>query len=794
MYAGLLGRGIVVGLTIAVVSPVRAQSRADDLAFYESKVRPLLIDHCYSCHSATASKLKGELRLDSPLAWKKGGASGPALVVGKPEESLIVQAVRRTHKDVAAMPPQKPLTADQVAVLVEWVKRGAPAPVETDSKGTAKVSIDEAKTRWPFTPLPATVPVPAVQSKANGLTEIDRFLLVKLEAKKLVPLGEADRKTLIRRVTYDLIGLPPTPEEIDAFENDKSQNAWPKVIDRLLASPHYGERWGRHWLDVVRYADTAGDNSDFPIPQMAKYRNWVIDAVNRDMPYDQFVKEQIAGDRMGGKDDAEKHSRIIATGYLANARRFGSRVDDYPQHLTIEDTIDNLGRAFLGMTLNCARCHDHKFDPLSTQDYYALYGIFNSSRYPWPGIELEQFQRDLVALAPADEVKKVFAERDAKRKQYDEEIKKLFEEKGKAKDDPERQAVQKKIDAVKKLQRESVNAPFPFPTAYAMAEGKTIGNANVQLKGDPGKAGEPVSRRFVSILGGHALPDDDSSSGRLALANWIASPENPLFARVMVNRVWQYHFGRGLVATPNDFGKQGAMPTHPELLDYLARSFITKGWSLKALHRQILMSQAYRRASIGDVPGIDTADPNNDLLSRFRRRRLDAESIRDGMLFVSGQLDATPGQEHPFPDPRTWNFTQHNPFRAVYDTNRRSVYLMTQRIARHPYLAIFDGADTSASTGTRITSTTALQSLYFLNDQFVHQRARGLAKQLADANSDFEKIDRAYRVLFGRLPTTDERAEGLDYLKTVTASTDTTVAWQSYLRSLLRLNEFVYIN
>jgi hypothetical protein len=786
--------GIVLGLTMAVAATACAQPSADDLAFYESKVRPLLIDHCYSCHSATASKLKGELRLDSPSAWMKGGASGPALVAGKPDESLIVQAVRRNHKDVEAMPPQKPLTADQVAVLVDWVRRGAPAPAENEITTGTKETIEDAKRRWPFTPVPATVPVPAVQSKIKGLSEIDRFLLAKLEAKKLIPLGEADRRTLIRRVTYDLIGLPPTPEEIDAFEKDPSPNAWAKVIDRLLASPHYGERWGRHWLDVVRYADTAGDNSDFPIPQMVKYRNWVIDAINRDLPYDQFVKEQIAGDRMGGKDEVEKHARIIATGYLANARRFGSRVDDYPQHLTIEDTIDNLGRAFLGMTLNCARCHDHKFDPISTRDYYALYGIFNSSRYPWPGIELQQFQKDLVALAPADEVKKVFAERESKRKQYDEEIKKLFEEKGKAKDDTGRQAVQKKIDAVKKQQRETVNAPFPFPTAYAMAEGMTIGNVNVQLKGDPEKAGEPVSRRFVSILGGHALPDDDSSSGRLALANWIASPENPLFARVMVNRVWHHHFGRGLVGTPNDFGKQGAVPTHPELLDYLARSFITKGWSLKSLHRQILMSQAYRRASIGDVPGIDMADPNNELLSRFRRRRLDAESIRDGMLFVSGQLDTTPGQEHPFPDPRTWNFTQHNPFRAVYDTNRRSVYLMTQRIARHPYLAIFDGADTGASTGARITSTTALQSLYFLNDQFVHDRAKGLAKQLANANSDAEKINRVYRVLFARPPTADERAEGLDYLKTVTASNDTTVAWQSYLRSLLRLNEFVYIN
>jgi hypothetical protein len=328
-----------------------------------------------------------------------------------------------------------------------------------------------------------------------------------------------------------------------------------------------------------------------------------------------------------------------------------------------------------------------------------------------------------------------------------------------------------------------------------MAEGKTIGHAKVQLKGDPAKPGNEVRRRFPEVLGGTPLPASDTSSGRLSLARWIASDKNPLFARVVVNRVWHHHFGRGLVATPNDFGKQGAAPTHPELLDYLARSLVGKGWSLKTLHREILLSQTYRRASIGEVRGSDSADPNNDLLSRFRIRRLDAESIRDAMLAVSGQLDRSRGTEHPFPDPRTWNFTQHNPFRAVYDTNRRSVYLMTQRIARHPYLAIFDGADTGASTGARITSTTALQSLYFLNDQFVHDRAKGLAQRvLKEAATEPDRISRCYQLLFARSPSAEESKEGLAFLQSAHDPENVTAAWESYLRALLRLNEFVYLN
>jgi hypothetical protein len=782
---------ITAGIWFLVLAPQLAAEEPH--ALYESRIRPLLIEQCYSCHSETTKKVKGDLKLDTPTAWLKGGSSGPAVVPGRPNDSPLIQAIRRNHKDISAMPPEKPLTREQISLLEDWVKRGAPAPAGPPPKKPTE-PISTAQQRWPFTLIPERIPVPKVQDTAWPLTNIDRFILAKLEAQHLRPVGEAEKRVFFRRVTFDLIGLPPSVEESDAFAKDASPEAYEKLVDRLLASPRYGERWGRHWLDVVRYADTAGDNSDFPIPQMVQYRDWVIDALNRDQPYNEFVRDQITGDLVPGGTERERQQRTIATGYLASARRFGSTVPDYPWHLTIEDTLDNLGRAFLGLSLNCARCHDHKFDPISMKDYYALYGIFQSSRYPWPGIELEQRQRDLVVFASADKVQAELTRREKANQKYAQELKLLDTQKRETPDKTRQAELQKQIDALRDAQRQDTGTPLPFPTAYAMAEGQKIGDAALQLKGDPGKPGAVVRRRFLEVLGGMALPESDKSSGRLALAGWITSPQNPLFARVMVNRVWHHHFGRGLVATPNDFGKQGADPTHPELLDHLARQFVEDGFSLKKLHKRILLSRVYRMASQGEVPGANTIDPNNELLHRFRLRRLDAESLRDSLLFVSGNLDLTRPGPHPFPPQQAWNFTQHKPFRAVYDHRHRSVYLIVQRIQRHPFLANFDGADTGASNANRVTSTTALQSLYFLNDSFVHEMAKDLAAKLQrDLGSDPERIRQAYRVLFARSPQPNEVKTGLAYLKKA-EETATENPMASYLRALIRLNEFIYLD
>src|SRR5262245_37065016 len=823
-----LPRGLVLIATLWAVPATRAEDKPDapdGVAFFEKKIRPLLVKHCHECHSADAKKLKGELRLDTRDGVRKGGTNGPAVVPGSPEKSLLLKAVR--HADEALkMPPKEKLSDADIADLEAWVKMGAPDP----RTAAAVAAIDQAKARdlWSLRPVGDPIP-PAVNDESWPLTSIDRFVLARLEAKGLKPVPSADKRALIRRATFDLTGLPPTPEEIYAFLADESPGAFARVVDRLLASPTYGERWGRHWLDVVRYADTAGDNSDYPIPQMVKFRDWVIAAINRDMPYDQFVTEQLAGDLLPATGGADRYAKLIATGYLANARRFGSYEEErYPWHLTIEDTIDNLGRTFLGLTINCARCHDHKFDPLSQEDYYALYGFFSSTRYPRPGIELDKVQRDFVPLAPVDQAAAAEARRKDRLAELAAKVKALTTEKSAADkalkeaekaDEKERKEkiaeakkrvddLTAKIKAAKKDQEDFEKVPFPFDTAYAVVEGKTegkrkVGNACVQIKGDPERLGREVPRRFPTVLGGQGLAPDAKGSGRLELAKWITDRKNPLTARVMVNRIWQYHFGRAIVPTPSHFGKPGPPPSHPELLDYLASQFVDSGWSAKAMHRRIMLSRAYQLSSQDDELNAKV-DLGNELLWRFNRRRLDAESIRDSLLAVSGALDQSPGRPHPFPAMPTWDFTQHKPFKAVYDTDQRSVYLMTQRIQRHPFLALFDGPDTNASTATRVTSTTPLQALYLMNDPFVHALATGLARRLvAERPHDPGRIVYAYELLFARPPTSEESAAALDYLGRVgerlradgTATKQVPAkAWESLARALFMGNEFVYVD
>ena len=772
---------------------------SDQLAFFENKIRPVLVEHCYECHSATAKKIKGGLVVDSRSGVQKGGDTGPLLTPGDPEASMLIEAVRHASEDTA-MPPKKKLPPNVIADLEAWVRMGAPDPRDTDTVAAveAKSAIDWNKARewWSLRPLQSPPP-PVVKDAAWPASDIDRFVLARMEEAGLKPARDADKRVLIRRASFDLTGLPPSPQDVSAFIADNSKNAFAKVIDRLLESPAYGERWGRHWLDVVRYADTAGDNSDYPIPQMRRYRDWVIAAFNRDLPYDEFVRDQLAGDLRGGATDAERYDRIIATGYIGNSRRFGSRVDDYPQHLTIEDTIDNLGRTFLGLTVNCARCHDHKFDPISNEDYYALYGIFNSTRYPWPGIELDKKQRDLVPLVPVA----MKADAEAKRQALEKEMTRLRKEADKLKADlktaakDQKPAMEAKMKEAQAKLAALVKKPLPFDFAYAVADAAKVGDAPLQQKGDPAKPGNVVPRHFLTVFGAQKLPPTESSSGRAQLADWILAQDNPLTARVMANRLWQHHFGRGIVPTPNDFGKQGHPATHPELLDHLAAKFRDGGWSMKAMHRLIMLSRTYRMSSERDEASL-AADPTNERLSVFPRIRLDAESIRDTLLLLGGNLDTTPAGDHPFPPQNEWNFTQHNAFKAVYPSNRRSVYLMTQRIQRHPFLAIFDGADPSASTAARTTSTTPLQALFLLNDPLVHEQAGRIAERLMKTGSDeSQRVKSAYELLFARPPTANEAAAATQFIANAKGSApDANEAWNAYVRVLLRLNEFVYLD
>jgi hypothetical protein len=776
----------------------------EQLAFFEKRIRPLLVDKCYECHSASSDSLSGDFLVDSRATLRQGGTSGPGVVPGDLEKSWLIRAVH--YEDDLQMPPDEKLSDAEIADLEHWVKIGAPDPRDTATVHLGKqIDIAAAREFWSLRPIvePA-VPKVADESWPHG--EIDRFILAELEQRGLRPAADASRRSLIRRATYDLTGLPPTPSEVADFLADDGPNPFARVVDRLLESPRYGERWGRHWFDVVRYADTAGDNSDYPVPEIYRYRDWVIDAFNRDLPYDEFVRDQLAGDLRGGETEEQRQQRLIATGYLANARRFGSRVDDYPWHLTIEDTLDNLGRAFLGVTISCARCHDHKFDPLTARDYYGLYGIFSSTRYPWPGIELDKKQRDFVPLVSAEALAELQPEIDARKKEakrLDGVVKELKKKIAEADDAETKQALEKQLNDAEQAVKEHAALPPLFDKAYAVVEAEFKQDAALQIKGDPEKLGDIVRRHFPAVLGGQELPESCTESGRRELAEWIVSEDNPLPARVLANRLWHYHFGRGLVPTPNDFGRQGKPPTHPELLDYLAVQLRHGGWSLKAMHRQIMLSRAYQQSSMREPEAI-AADPGNDWLAGFRRQRLDAESIRDTLLAVAGNIEFGPAGPHPFPPAASWGFTQHNPFKEVYETNRRSVYLMTQRIQRHPLLATFDGADPSTSTGARMSSTTPLQALFLLNDPLVHEQSQRIAERILQAAEDeHARVNFAYELLLTRSANSDELAAAEQFLadaRRILGSAERRDketergAWQAYVRSLLRLNEFVYID
>lgn len=707
------------------------------------------------------------------------------------------------------------------------------------AEARAEAEAGELAAEWALQPLTDPAP-PEVRNTDWVRSPVDRFILARLEAVGLAPAPAAAPAAALRRLSQVLTGLPPSLDEIEwmADELDRRPDALPEVLlaaaDRYLASPHYGERWGRHWLDVVRYADTAGESSDYPIPQAYLYRDYVIDAFNRDTPYDQFLREQIAGDLLPAANEETRQRQLVATGFIAQARRFS--VDpDTAMHQTIEDTIDTLGRATMGLSLGCARCHDHKFDPVSMRDYYALYGVFQSTRYPFPGSENKKRQRDLVPLVSATEYAAVMAPFQEEMAAIDADLEALQIERQAARDKAEGRtpAVEPKRTQLELLeafrgiraQRDALQDRLPeVPMAYAVAEGKPA-SARIQKRGEPFNLGEEVPRGFLPALGGGPFAEGEAGSGRRSLAEAVASAKNPLTARVMVNRIWQHHFGKGLVQTPNDFGAMGRRPTHPELLDWLASRFIEDGWSVKKFQRRLIASATWQQGvqpalageagegsqeanvTTDDGTGAGRAglvDPANDLLWSFPRLRLDAESIRDALLSASGRLVRGSGGPHPFPPMKTWNWTQHSPFTAVYPTRHRSVYVMQQRIRRHPFFAVFDGADTNSSTGARMITTTPLQALFVMNDPFAHEQAEALAQRVAAAftGNMVARISLAHKLLYGREATAAETSEAVVYLAGFRArlpaeQTPTereASAWTSYARALMGANEFIFLD
>jgi hypothetical protein len=790
------GRSVARNLAVCLLllAPAGVSRGADDGPgeFFEKQVRPILVERCSECHGA-ARKPKGGLRLISRESVLKGGDSGPAVVIGKPSESLLIDAIH--YIEEPKMPPTAKLSEREIETLTRWVTIGLPWPeadaaklpaAAADTRPEFKIT-DEQRRFWSFQPI-KRVPPPAVKDAGWPRSDIDRFILAALEKRDLKPAAASDRRTFIRRATYDLTGLPPTPAEVEAFVADTASDAFDSLIDRLLASPRYGERWGRHWLDLVRYTDSfdariAGSNNEMDINDSWRYRDWVVDAFNRDMPYDQFVTHQIAGDLLPAGEPGDLNiDGTIATGLLAIGNWGGGDADKEKLLTDIaDDQVDVVSRAFMGLTVACARCHDHKFDPISTKDYYGLAGIFFSTHI-LPNVGPKTNGPPMLRIPLVSKAENAARERYSKSmKDLESKLKQAqtrSSEAEEAESAAEARASLAKIrDEIESLKKKP---PLPVRLANGAREGGVPGSPHagvhdvrVHVRGSYARLGDLVPRHFPAIVEGESPPKIVEGSGRLELARWLTAPEHPLTARVMANRVWQQHFGAGIVRTSSNFGKLGERPTHPELLDDLARNFVEGGWSIKRLHRAIMLSATYRQSSEAD-PATFQADPDNRLFGRMNRRRLDAESIRDSLLFAANRLDLSVG----------------GPSTRDPNVPRRSLYLMTIRSDRSSFGPLFDAADPTAMVDIRTISTVAPQALYLLNNAFVVDQARALAKRLTGDNE--ARIDRAHAILFGRPPTEEERQVARDSLAAFARAGGADSAWPAYCHVLLCTNEWIY--
>lgn len=745
---------------------------SEQVEFFEKHVRPVLIARCFECHSSDAKKAEASLRVESRTALLAGGESGPAIVPGDPNKSLIIEAIRYGSLE---MPPKEKLTEEEITALVKWVELGAPWPSD-DSPPVDVVTEAESPRdwealralHWAFRPVQNVTPPPVLdQSWPRG--DIDRFILAQLEQAGLKPAPAASRRVLIRRAYFDLIGLPPTPAEVDAFVNDSQDDAFARLVDQLLESPHYGERWARHWLDVARYSDGLGGSSDGTAqPHAWRYRDWVIDALNRDLPYDQFVRLQIAGDLI------EPENGAAATGFFALGPTYASDGGD-PEAIaqamseTLDDRVDTLCRGILGLTVSCARCHDHKFDPIPQLDYYSLAGVFNNTsvaiRSMSPKAVIDAYEQS------QQQIKDIESRRVAR----EQELKKDGRQ-------PTPEELQELAQLDAELSQLRTTAPPAPSMSHALVESGST-DMKLAVRGNLLRLGPVAPRRFLRIISGASPANFAQGSGRQELAQAITDPQNPLTPRVFVNRVWQHHFGAGLVRTPSNFGTLGEPPTHPELLDWLAANFMQRGWSTKWLHRQIMLSAAYQMSSQFDEHSFNT-DGDNRLLWRMSLRRLDVEAWRDALLAVSGDLDRTIG------GPPADNIA----------VPRRTIYMQISRngdqVQPDEFMRLFDFPAIRATVEQRTSSAAPQQYLFMLNNAYMLNRAELLSARLQrEAPSESERITLAYRLLYGRLPSDSEQQLGLSYLTSDAAGPpeDHQSRWRQYAQVLLSSNEFMHI-
>ncbi|MBC7854557.1 MAG: PSD1 domain-containing protein [Pirellulaceae bacterium] len=758
---------------------------ATNIEFFEKKIRPILVANCHTCHSAETNS-KGGLRVDDRNGLISGGGRGSAVMPGDADKSLLIKAV--SYADKLKMPPSNQLPEEQIADLKKWIADGAAWPKVEVPPDLGKHTADYENLKrehWAWQPLKDAKP-PDVKDAAWARDDVDRFILAALEAQDLKPVGDADKVTLIRRVTFDLTGLPPTLEEIDAFLADSSAGAFAKVVDRLLASSAFGERWGRHWLDVARYGESTGSARNLPFPHAWRYRDYVIDSFNADKTYHQFLREQIAGDLLPANSPKEKAEQLVATGFLAIG------VKDVNQRFkvryimdNVDEQIDTVSRAVLGLTVSCARCHDHKFDPIPTTDYYALAGIFRSTdlcaglRNKMGGGGLDYYDTSMLLNVGLVEAKEASAEKIAEAKKSFEAAQKEFQAivntpEGK-KVGPDGKPVQFGFrQKMNKAQAELSALTDPAAggqIAMGVRDSKAVSDTEIRIRGEAEKLGPLVPRGYLSVLPvPDAGPINPEQSGRLELARWLTSKQNPLTSRVMANRIWQHLFGRGIVNTVDNFGVTGEKPSHPELMDHLAARFVSNGWSVKKLVRSLVLSRAYQLNSEGGERNLEI-DPANRLVWRHSPRRLEAEEIRDAMLAAAGKLNLIPPVASPAKDFKVTELRNNGPEaknleNLAKNSMQRSVYLPLLRGITPNSLSVFDFAEQGMVTGSRDSTTVAPQALYLLNDPFVRKQSLALAERLL-AKSDLDDAGRtmlAYRLIFSREPTTHELERGTAFL------------------------------
>ncbi len=814
----------------------------EQVAFFEKKIRPVLVDHCYKCHSAEADKIKGGLVLDTREGTRRGGDSGPIIQPGTPDRSKLILSLKTKNPDLA-MPPKGKLPDSVIADFEAWVKMGAPDPREGKAAvAPKKYEIDLVKGRefWSFQP-PKKVAAPVAKTKDWAKTPIDSFIIAELDKKGLKPGADADKRTLVRRVYLDMTGLPPTSDEVEAFLSDRDANTYEKVVDKLLASPHFGERWGRHWLDVARYAESSGKTVNMNYPHAWRYRDYVIDAFNKDKPYDQFIREQLAGDLMTTSDSKLKAERMIATGFLAIGAKTLNENNGTQFELDVADEqIDVTTQAFLGITAACARCHDHKFDPIPQKDYYALAGIFRSTETCYGTVRFIQSNRPSPTLAlpkdcglPAGLDGKMSADEKARVEKQIEDLNKQIAEAT----DPIRtifprgqvSLLRARIAAYddngdpKLLAMGVRDKPAPkggggfgpggFGPKGGFGRGGTasIGDSPVYDRGEPDKPSTTrVARGTLQVLSRTPLKITSGQSGRLDLANWIATKDNPLTARVMVNRVGLHLFGRGLVPTADNFGSGGQTPTHPELLDHMALNFMDNGWSVKKLIKSVVMTCAYQLDSKNDPKSYEV-DPDNAYVWRMSPRRLDAEAMRDSMLAVSGQLNekrptgSTVARAGEGPaNNRGGGFGPGGGGGGANDPRNanRSVYLPIVRDNLPEALALFDAPDPSLIVADRPTTTVPAQGLFLLNNPFVIRASEAAAdKLLKGTTTDTERIRQAYLSFYGRPPNEKELVNAEKFLTAyqaqlakdrVPAAKRERETWAAFAQALFASAEFQY--